>query len=241
MKITPTVGRVVWFYPASNVATSGFTPPPEGHPLAAIIAGVVDAEAGAVHLTVFDGVGVPRSEPYVLLVQEGDTPPAQGRYATWMPYQIGQAKKHADEPKVASAALCAGQIVGGAARDDSYVRFQALDLAIRTPGLIGLEGGHREVLEAARAYQAHIEGAATAAQQQPAPGAAHAGYSTMQPHQQRVVDEKAELDEKRAKLIAFFATPTFAALPADEKDRLEAQEHFMDGYANVLADRIAHF
>jgi hypothetical protein len=80
-----------------------------------------------------------------------------------------------------------------------------------------------------------------AANQQPALGAAHAGYSTMQPHQQRVVDEKAELDEKRAKLIAFFGTPIFAALPADEKERLEAQVHFMGGYSNVLSDRIAHF
>jgi hypothetical protein len=109
MKITPTVGRVVWFYPANNQATSGFTPPNEGEPLAAIIARVVDADAGAVHLAVFDGAGVSRSEPYVKLVQEGEKVPADGRYATWMPYQIGQAKKHAneveraDEPKLASA------------------------------------------------------------------------------------------------------------------------------------------
>lgn len=108
MKITPTVGRVVWFYPATNQATSGFTPPAEGEPLAAIIARVVDAEAGAVHLAVFDGAGVSRSEPYVKLVQEGEKVPADGRYAAWMPYQIGQAKKHAnevaraDEPKLAS-------------------------------------------------------------------------------------------------------------------------------------------
>jgi hypothetical protein len=97
MKITPTVGRVVWFYPATNQATSGFTPPTEGEPLAAIIARVVDADAGAVHLAVFDGAGVSRSEPYVKLVQEGEKVPADGRYAAWMPYQIGQAKKHANE------------------------------------------------------------------------------------------------------------------------------------------------
>jgi hypothetical protein len=65
--------------------------------------------------------------------------------------------------------------------------------------------------------------------------------ATLQPHQQRVVDEKVELDDKRVKLTAFFSTPTFAALPADEKERLEAQEHFMAGYSNVLAHRIAHF
>jgi len=36
----------------------------------------------------------------------------------------------------------------------------------------------------------------------------------MQPHQQRVVDEKAELDAKREKLGAFKNTDLFAKLPS---------------------------
>ena len=63
----------------------------------------------------------------------------------------------------------------------------------------------------------------------------------LQPHQQRVVTEKAELDEKLAKLLAFFQTPIFEALPEAERSRLRNQARFMDGYAAVLEERIAAF
>lgn len=63
----------------------------------------------------------------------------------------------------------------------------------------------------------------------------------MQLHQVRVVNEKNELDEKLAKLNAFFTTETFLALDAGEKRRLYIQEHVMTQYSAVLADRIAHF
>lgn len=145
--ITPTIGRVVWFYPAVNAQISGFTPSNEGEPLAAIIARVVDADAGAVHLAVFDGAGVSRSEPYVQLLQEGQKAPEAGRYATWMPYQIGQAKKHTDTES-------GEQINQRRGIDLQTLRAHALDMALRTPGL----SAHQEVLKAATAYQAHIEG-----------------------------------------------------------------------------------
>lgn len=234
MKITPTVGRVVWFYPAANLATSGFTPPSEGEPLAAIIARVVDADAGAVHLAVFDGAGVSRSEPYVKLVQEGEKVPADGRYAAWMPYQIGQAKKAEDRDHDATQLAAASD----RAADDRRMRAGILDMALRTPGL----NGHDDVLTAARAYQAHIEGAAQpTGNQQPTPGAAHAGYSALQPHQQRVVDEAAELDSKSAKLLAFFDTATFAGLDEAEQSRLRQQSHAMACYLAILGERIAAF
>lgn len=63
----------------------------------------------------------------------------------------------------------------------------------------------------------------------------------MQPHQQRVIDEKAELDEKREKLDAFGRTPMFTGLPQQEKERLTAQAHIMTMYSAVLSDRIAAF
>lgn len=63
----------------------------------------------------------------------------------------------------------------------------------------------------------------------------------MQPHQQRVVDEKAELDEKLAKLVAFGITPLFASLPADEQGRLNRQHSLMEQYSAVLGERIAAF
>ena len=65
---------------------------------------------------------------------------------------------------------------------------------------------------------------------------------TMQPHQQRVVDEKTELDDKLTKLMSFIEeSPVYAGLPKDEQNRLRMQAIFMRGYSDVLAERIAAF
>jgi len=145
--IKPTVGRIVWFYPPSNSQSAGFAPPEAGQPLAAIIASVVDSSATTiVHLTVFDAHGVPHQMPYVQLVQEREQAPDAGRYATWMPYQIGQAKK--------TAAACEA-----IKPDPTQIRVHCLEVALRTPGV----NGHRDVLAAARAYQDAIEGAPASA------------------------------------------------------------------------------
>jgi hypothetical protein len=63
----------------------------------------------------------------------------------------------------------------------------------------------------------------------------------MQPFQQRVVDEKKELDEKLAKLVAFFDTEMFANVPADEQKRLHLQCKTMEQYSTILGQRIAAF
>lgn len=63
----------------------------------------------------------------------------------------------------------------------------------------------------------------------------------MQPHQQRVVDEKKDLDDKLAKLLAFFQNPIFTGLSEAEQSRLRNQARFMDGYSAVLGERIAAF
>ncbi len=63
----------------------------------------------------------------------------------------------------------------------------------------------------------------------------------MQPHQQRVVDEKTELDEKRQKLGEFKSTDLFASLPWQEQERLNTQAHIMTMYSSVLGERIANF
>lgn len=60
------------------------------------------------------------------------------------------------------------------------------------------------------------------------------------PHQQRVLDEKAALDEKITKLSAFLDNPP-VLVPAAETKRLEVQLGFMRGYSTVLAERIAAF
>lgn len=63
----------------------------------------------------------------------------------------------------------------------------------------------------------------------------------MQPHQQRVVDEKTELSEKTAKLEMFLAGAIYAALPAAEQTRLSRQYLIMQLYEQVLSERIAMF
>lgn len=62
------------------------------------------------------------------------------------------------------------------------------------------------------------------------------------PHQQRVIDEKKELDAKLIALEAFIDNSAiYAALPRDEKDRLCKQRGFMEGYSIVLTERINAF
>ncbi len=63
----------------------------------------------------------------------------------------------------------------------------------------------------------------------------------MKPHQERVVTEKSQLDEKIDKLRAFLSGDVFLTLPGDERARLSCQLGHMQGYSAVLGDRIAAF
>ena len=65
--------------------------------------------------------------------------------------------------------------------------------------------------------------------------------SAVPPHQQRVLDEKAELDERRERLVAFFSTPIFHGLPESEQIRMERQAVAMRTYSEILGERIAAF
>lgn len=65
--------------------------------------------------------------------------------------------------------------------------------------------------------------------------------NTMEAYQQRVVDEKAELDEKLTKLDAFMMSERVKTLPADEHDRMTRQANHMRQYSSVLGERIAAF
>ena len=59
--------------------------------------------------------------------------------------------------------------------------------------------------------------------------------------QDRVRAEYNELNERLSKLVAFFVTDTFEALPAEEKDSLTAQHAAMCDYSNCLRERIHAF
>jgi hypothetical protein len=64
---------------------------------------------------------------------------------------------------------------------------------------------------------------------------------SLQPHQQRVVDERAELDARADRLGAFIEGPVFDTLPEDERTRLSRQHGLMRDLSDVLSDRIAAF
>jgi hypothetical protein len=63
----------------------------------------------------------------------------------------------------------------------------------------------------------------------------------MKDYQQRAIDEKAELDEKRVKLDAFLLSPLFSGLLDLEQGRLLRQSSAMRLYSDILAERISAF
>jgi hypothetical protein len=71
--------------------------------------------------------------------------------------------------------------------------------------------------------------------------------TSMQPHEERVIAERKELEDKLIKLRVFIGSgglepnPIYSKLPADEQARLKTQEFHMSMYWRVLGDRIAEF
>ena len=64
----------------------------------------------------------------------------------------------------------------------------------------------------------------------------------MQAHQQRVVDEKTELDTKASALSEFIGSnPLFDTIDPDEQERLKVQNDIMWQYSEILGERIAAF
>lgn len=64
---------------------------------------------------------------------------------------------------------------------------------------------------------------------------------TLLPYQQRVVEEKAELDEKIGRLRVYIASPAFSAVYAAEQDRMQEQLAAMSNYSFILGERIKAF
>lgn len=79
--IKPTIGRVVWYWRSEG----------QEQAFSAQIAYVHSDTI--VNLGYLDANGFAKNVTSVQLVQEGDKKPAFS-YCEWMPYQIGQAKKH---------------------------------------------------------------------------------------------------------------------------------------------------
>lgn len=76
----------------------------------------------------------------------------------------------------------------------------------------------------------------------PLPNGSAKKEEVIEPHQQRVVDEKSELDVKTEKLRAFVKDgKVFAGLPYDEQPLLLRQLALMAAYSDVLGERIERF
>jgi len=64
----------------------------------------------------------------------------------------------------------------------------------------------------------------------------------MQPYQQRVVDEKAELDIKAKALSEFIGNnAAFLKIDLEEQERMKEQCEIMWQYSEILGQRIAAF
>jgi hypothetical protein len=64
----------------------------------------------------------------------------------------------------------------------------------------------------------------------------------LQPHQQRVIDEKTELDKKATALSQFIGnSDIFPTLDEAEQERLREQNDVMWQYSEILGARIAAF
>lgn len=87
MIITPTVGRQVWYipHPQEKIAQ-------HNQPFAATVVHVIDDNT--VNLDIINELGNHAFKQNCVLAQDREAVPGE---ACWMPYQIGQAKKHAAE------------------------------------------------------------------------------------------------------------------------------------------------
>jgi hypothetical protein len=94
--IVPTIGRVVWLYHGGLGDVLQ-----KVQPRAALIAYVHNDRC--VNLAAFDREGNSYGLTSVTLIQEGDDAPSTGglAFCCWMPYQIGQQKKHEAAPAAA--------------------------------------------------------------------------------------------------------------------------------------------
>jgi hypothetical protein len=63
----------------------------------------------------------------------------------------------------------------------------------------------------------------------------------LEPFQQRVVAEKAELDMRIERLRAFLTTEIFASLDQAEQGRMTQQLSVMRDYSDILGERIRAF
>lgn len=103
--IQPTIGRVVWYWPAQNAGGWSEMAWDGQQPMAATIAYVHNDTC--VNLSVVDHDGKSHDVTSVTLLQAEDAQRPEGGFCEWMPFQKGQAAK----TEAAEAALAAKESV----------------------------------------------------------------------------------------------------------------------------------
>jgi hypothetical protein len=88
-RIEPTIGRVVWFWPRTYMATDSGNLG-QGQPYTAQVCYV--HKNGLINIAGYKHDGSQFTAQSVHLVQDGDETP-EGPFTEWMPYQKGQAAK----------------------------------------------------------------------------------------------------------------------------------------------------
>lgn len=93
--ISPSNGRIVWYTPSRPTgdfdSDAAITQHDRLKPLAAMVCHVWGDRM--VNLLVTDSNGVQHARTSVTLLQDDDAKPEDGRFCSWMPYQLGQAAK----------------------------------------------------------------------------------------------------------------------------------------------------
>lgn len=96
--IKPTIGRIVWFREAPDQQVLHHD---KSQPLAAIV--VYVHHDRMVNLAVYDADGGAHARTSVPLLQGDDKPQGESMWCEWMPYQVGQAKRHEADANVLAA------------------------------------------------------------------------------------------------------------------------------------------
>lgn len=131
--ISPSPGRIVWYWPAPN----DNIPALAGRPLAAIVAAAHSDRY--INLSVIDAYGHHHSRQSVYLDQPGDEafPDCSAGFAQWMPYQIGQAQKAEQVEKAPASAPATGTGVTVTSIDPTAIFADADGRSASEIGLVG--------------------------------------------------------------------------------------------------------
>lgn len=111
---------------------------------------------------------------------------------------------------------------------DPALRLRCLELATCLPNLKGPD----EAITAANEFAQYVAGR---------PIEPPTKASNLPAYQQRVIDEKNELDQKLTSLRGFFESVKFTTIDPEEQRRLQDQAKFMQQYSDILWLRIDNF